>query len=142
MKRIGGFVVHTILLLVLLLWTVQAIFAIKGRLFQLEIVALLGLLALALLGMLQYAQGNDAQIRVVYAIGLANILALSLVKWQLFYIPFIAAAVGLGVSFARDECQEVPEVQVHEVEPVVTEVKVESAPQKKTKRKRGRPKKK
>ena len=142
MKRIGGFVVHTLLLLVLLLWTVQAIFAIKGRLFQLEIVALLGLLALALLGMVQYAQGNDAQVRVVYAIGLANILALSLVKWQLFYIPLIAAAVGLGVSFARDECQEVPEVQVHEVEPVVTEVKVESAPQKKAKRNRGRPKKK
>ena len=111
-----------------------------------ELVALLGLLMLALLGMVQYAQGNDAQVRVVYAIGLANILALSLVRWQPFYIPFIAAVIGLFVSFARNEREEhvVPDVRVREVtaQKEIKKTKVEDVEEKpQTKRKRGRPRK-
>lgn len=144
MKRIGGFILHAILLLVFLLWTVQAVFVIKGKLFQAEVFVLLGLLLLAVLGLVQYAQGNDAQVRVVYAIGLINILALSLLKWHFFYIPLIAAVAGLCISFVRDEEEEM--MDTHDVvpEPEVTEVKTEkpAETQKPVKRKRGRPKKK
>ena len=139
MKRNGGFVIHAILLLIFLLGTVQAVFAVKGKLLYVELFILLGLIALAFLGMVQYTRGNDAQVRAVYAIGLVNILALSLLKWQLFLIPLIPALIGLGVSFAKDEVQHVPAVKPEVKEP---EVKVETVEEKPKKRKRGRPKKK
>ncbi|MBS3139212.1 hypothetical protein J4207_05915 [Candidatus Woesearchaeota archaeon] len=141
MKRTGGFVIHAILLLIFLLGTVQAVFAVKGKLLYVEVFILLGLIALAFLGMVQYTRGNDAQVRAVYAIGLVNILALSLLKWQLFFIPLVPALIGLGVSFAKDEVEHVPVVEPKIKEPEVKIETVEEKP-KPAKRKRGRPKKK
>ena len=151
MKRIGGFVAHLFVLLVLFLWTVQAIFTTlfgKGKLFWLEMIALAGMLVLAVLSMAVFTRGNRAGVRAVYVIGLINILALSLLKWQLFFIPLIAAIVGIAVSFScSSSCARAPEVKVTEVMTKKSEAKLEQPvaqttnPARGRPRKRGRPKK-
>src|SRR3989344_8895222 len=103
MKRTGGFVIHAVLLLVFLLASIQAVFSVRGKLLYVEIFVMLGLLLLAFLGMVQYTRGRDAQVRAVYAIGIVNALALSLLRWDFFFIPLIPAIVGLLVSFTKDE---------------------------------------
>src|SRR3989344_1561036 len=135
MKRIGGFVVHLFVLLVFFLWTLQAVFMLRGRLFQLEIIAVVGLLVLAVLGMTRLTQGSAAGVRAVYGIGLVNIIALSLVKLQLFFIPLIAAVVGIAASFGSNgetggETRQEPEKVKEEAKEVPAEIK--------PKRKRGR----
>jgi uncharacterized membrane protein len=105
-KRIGGFVIHVVILLIFFLWVVDALFLFRGKLFQLELIAFFGLVTLSVLGMMNYLHKQPELLRATYGIGLLNTLALSVIAWDLLVVSLIASVGGLFFSFRQQRKPE------------------------------------
>jgi hypothetical protein len=101
MKGRGAwFVLHVLLILGLLIFTLKGIFALRGYLFWTEILALLGLLVIGSLALMRYVdQGVRRLLFLLYIVGGLNVLVMTSLTGRLSWQALIIALVGAILSF-------------------------------------------
>ncbi len=116
MRVIGGFVLHTVLLLVLFLALIDNIFLFRGKIFWLEAIIIAGMIVLAVVVMSHYAH---SRLLLLYGIMLLNAIVLSSIANEIFWLSLVAAAIGTFVSLRRKEARytDFSETRVEEVPP-------------------------
>src|SRR3989344_36940 len=155
--HVGGFVLHTLILLILFLSVIDNIFLFGGKIFWMEIIAITGLVLMAGLSMRRYAKQGSRALLFVYGALLLDVIVLSSIASEIFWLSLVFAAGGLVVSLRKKERRQddFSDVRVEEVKPetVLPEASVQpvvesrviterparmtkKAPRKKAKRKR------
>lgn len=116
--HVGGFVVHVLLLLVLFLAAIDTIFLFSGKLFWLEIVIIAGLIVMASVGAGRYASQGSRALLFVYGVTLLDILVLSSIVREVFWLPLVLTALGTIISLRnKRKPQDFSDVHVEEVKP-------------------------
>ena len=117
--QVGGFVLHTLILLILFLSVIDNIFLFSGKIFWMEMIAITGLVLMAALTMGMYAKQGSRALLFVYGALLLNVIVLSSIAAEIFWLSLIFAAGGLVISLRKKERrhEDFSDVRVEEVKP-------------------------
>lgn len=110
MKGRGAwFILHVILVLGLLLFTLMSIFNLGGYLFWLEVLAVFGLLLIGGLAVVRYVESGERRLLLwMYIVGGLNVLVVTSLSGKLSWQALILAVVGaiLAFPYARQREEE------------------------------------
>ena len=119
--QIGGFVLHVLLLLVLFLDVIDNIFLFGGKIFWIEIAIITGLVVMAAIGIREYARQGSRALLFVYGAMLLNVIVLSSIAVEFFWLSLVFAAAGTAVSLRKRKKKrrhdDFSDVRVEEVKP-------------------------
>ncbi|MBI4153350.1 hypothetical protein HY497_02405 [Candidatus Woesearchaeota archaeon] len=117
--RIGGFVLHILLLLVLFLAMIDNIFLFGGKIFLMEVAIIAGLVVIAAMGVGAYARQGSRALLFAYGAILLNVIVLSSIAAEFFWLALALAAAGTVASLGRQERRrdDFSDVRVEEVKP-------------------------
>ena len=117
---------HTLILLILFLSVIDNIFLFGGKIFWMEMIAITGLVLMAALTMGMYAKQGSRALLFVYGALLLNVIVLSSIAAEIFWLSLIFAAGGLVISLRKKERrhEDFSDVRVEEVKPEKEKVRV------------------
>lgn len=131
--KVGGFLVHLILLFVLLLNLIFVVFNFGGKMFIGEFLVLLFLILVALVGMgMKLASGSNSGMFLFYGLNLINFLFIWGMTKRIVWLGLLMAVIGFLIGLVTHKKKDwdddfEDDFKVEEVEPVKS-VKTEFEP--------------